>query len=684
MRIVHRVWVWLVATLALLGAVDAGAQAPAAELPASAAGAGPVPLEAFFRNERVAAARLSPSGRWLALTWNPGDQRNLLVVMDLQGERKLSRVVRFDDADVDTFDWVSDDRLVFDLVQFQLGSGDQRIHSGLFSVRRDGSELRQLVRVSWQPPMTTGTHIATRMLGPDHGLLHVPARQTGEIVIGQFKFDARGNLDHVIPKRLDVTNGNTRLLEGEDWPAHGTDWLFDDDGEPRGVTEQRNGRYRIHWRGPGETRWRLLADFDRAHVDFEPAYVADGGRLFVLQPSGAGGTAEVKAFDFAKMKPADEPFVRVQGFDFLGAPVYDWIGGRLFGMRVISDAESTVWFDKSLEHLQALVDGRLPGRVNHISCRRCGAPDMVALIRSYSDRQPGEFWLYTAATSKLELLLAARPDIDPRRMATLDFHRIKARDGLELPLWVTSPPSTPGRDKPPAVLLVHGGPWVRGATWKWSGEAQFLASRGYVVIEPEFRGSRGYGTRHFRAGWRQWGQAMQDDLADAVDWAAAKGMIDPSRVCIMGASYGGYAALMGLVRHPQHYRCAVATVAVTDPRLMFDVSSWQSDTSDEAARYDLPTWIGDPERDAAMLAANAPVELAAKIKAPVLLAYGAMDRRVPLTHGERMRRALREAGNEPDWVLYPDEGHGWLLEANRIDHARRIERFLARHLAAPR
>lgn len=134
-------------------------------------------------------------------------------------------------------------------------------------------------------------------------------------------------------------------------------------------------------------------------------------------------------------------------------------------------------------------------------------------------------------------------------MATLDFERIRARDGMEIPVWLTLPPGP--RDKPrPAVVLVHGGPWVRGRVWAWDSDSQFLASRGYVVIEPEFRGSTGYGARLYRGGLKQWGRAMQDDVADALAWAVAKGHVDPARVCIAGASYGGYATLMGLVRDP--------------------------------------------------------------------------------------------------------------------------------------
>ena len=262
-------------------------------------------------------------------------------------------------------------------------------------------------------------------------------------------------------------------------------------------------------------------------------------------------------------------------------------------------------------------------------------------------------------------------------MATLDLHRIKARDGLDLPVWVTTPHGAVTRR--PAVVLVHGGPWVRGTHWRWNADAQFLASRGYVVIEPEYRGSAGYGRSHLQAGFRQWGTTMQDDVADAVRWATEKGLVDGMRVCIAGASYGGYATLMGPIRYPELYRCGVAWVAVSDPRLLFE-PVWHSDMSREAREFSMPTMIGDPVKDAAMLKEAAPVERAREIKVPMLLAYGSEDKRVPIDHGEQMRAAMRAAGNEPEYVVYAGEGHGWLKVENRIDFWTRVEKFLARNL----
>jgi len=276
--------------------------------------------------------------------------------------------------------------------------------------------------------------------------------------------------------------------------------------------------------------------------------------------------------------------------------------------------------------------------------------------------------------------MEVRKAIDPARMGTTAFERIRARDGRDLPVWLTFPAGAKGPQ--PAVALVHGGPWVRGRHWEWERDAQFLASRGYVVVEPEFRGSQGFGQEHFRAGWREWGRAMQDDVADAVRWAVQKGHVDPKRVCIAGASYGGYATLMGLVRDADLYRCGAAWVAVTDPRLLFKWS-YTGDTAETSRLYDLPKMIGDPVADAERLAEATPVLQAARIKAPLLVAFGGSDRRVPIEHGNALRDALVKAGSPPEWIVYDDEGHGWLRAANRLDFAQRLERFLDRNLRSP-
>lgn len=637
----------------------------------------PIPADAFFRHDEIESAALSPGGRWLAIKTGLGGARYGLVAVDLEKAGTPQSTARFGNADVWNFHWVNDDRLVLSVADRQVTGGLQRLGGGLLSVRPDGSELKLLIKYLWGNLSALATTVR-EPLNPNHFLLKVPVGGGEHVVIGEAKFNNRDGLSAVNPLRMNVLTGHVESL-AVGAPPDVRNWLFDPKGNPRVAQATRMGRSVVYWQAAGSKEWTQLADSDWFEPAFTPEFVDANDRLFVATADGPGGVEQLRVFDFSVKKPAADPFVRTPGFDFSGALLADPATGRTLGLRLWTDAATTVWFDEAMKAAQKAVDAKLQGRINLLACARCSQADRVILVRSYSDQDPGHYWIYRPEGDRWQDIGPRRSGIDPRRMARVDLHRIRTRDGMEMPVWVTTPAGPKPAVPRPAVVLVHGGPWVRGVHWEWDADAQFLASRGYVVIEPEFRGSTGYGSSHFKAGFKQWGRAMQDDVADAALWAVDKSGVDPRRICIAGASYGGYATLMGLARHPELYRCGAAWVAVSDPRLMYELDG-VSDISDMAKQYGYPTLIGDPVKDREALAAVAPVELASRIKAPLLLAYGARDVRVPLEHGDRMRAALRAAGNDPEWVLYPDEGHGWFLVANRVDFAERLERFLARHL----
>lgn len=679
----RRVSPTLIVGAVLLGFVAVLWAQPVPTAPASASA--PVPVERFFQRPAVLEAKLSPSGRQLALTTTRGGTRVGLVVINLADGVKATRAAGFSDADIVQFDWVGEGRLVFSVLDLEAGSGeDRRFAPGLYGVNPDGGGLRQLVKRRGSPFLVDG-NAHDPALEWHHTLLQVPLQQEGvapeEVLIGDLDF-GNNELISVTPMWLNVRSGRVRSIE-INAPPHTVGWLFDSKGQARVATTRYRGKSAIHWRGPGETQWRLLAEADALRLPFQPAAVDDVGTFYVKHSEGLGGHAVLSRFDVDKLVPHKPAQVTTPGFDFEGHLVQERAGAAPLGVRVDTDGEQTVWFDEGMKRMQALADERLPGRVNRLSCRRCGADDMVVLVRSYSDRDPGRLWLYEAATKRWQPISTVLDDIDPRRMATVDLRRIQARDGRDLPVWLTLPQGIKPGQSAPAVVLVHGGPWVRGGHWRWQAFEQFLASRGYLVISPEFRGSTGYGQAHYRAGWKQWGQSMQDDVADALLWAQAQGLADKKRVCIAGASYGGYATLMGLVRHPDLYRCGVAWVAVTDPFLFLKGAWWlDDDVSGQGRAHSLPQLIGDADNDAAMLTAASPLAQARRIQAPLLLAMGESDRRVPIVHGERLRDAMREAGRAPEWVTYPNEGHSWRQVSTQVDFARRVERFLGQHLKA--
>lgn len=640
--------------LGLVLAAAVAAASAAAQVPAAAATTALIPAAAFFAPAKLQAAALSPSGHWLAALTAVAGRRVGVLMIDVDGTEPARFIEASATDDVSWFDWVNDDWLVFSVRDTKMNRLNYQ-GGGLMAMRRDGSDSRQLMRRS------------TRA-----GYLGLGEPGRSEVLLGHPHWDQRGNYSHTTITAMNVATGASRRRHEE--APRADDWWFDAHGRARLVSAQDDMHTVYHW-ADSQGAWRQISRVPTMEPGFTPAYI-DGEKLMVTTVD-AHGDMELRPFDFDAGRPGSPALLATPGFDSGAAPERESGSGRVLGVSLALDAATTVWFDEGMKALQARVDARFPDTVNVLQCRPCDKP-LAVLVTSYSDTDPGRFVLYRPQQEKWQLLGEARPEIDPRRMAHLALHRIQARDGKDLPVWVTRPPGRPADQPAPAVVLVHGGPHLRGTVWGWNAEAQFLASRGYVVIEPEFRGSTGYGDKHFRAGWKQWGLAMQDDITDALRFAVRQGWADAGRVCIMGASYGGYAALMGLVKDPDQYRCGIAFAAITDPRFRFEFH-W-SDASDRARRDYILQLMGDPKKDAAMLAANSPLEQVARIKAPVLLMHGDDDRRVPIEHGERMRDALSKHGKTFEWMEYVDEGHGFMRLKNELDYWQRIEAFLARHL----
>lgn len=680
-RSLHQVTLAAMAT-AMFWCVTSLAQAPAN------VASGKLPTaEAFFRDADIAEALLSPNGKRLAITSSKGTGRKGLYVMDLANPGQFRSVAAFRDSEIVRVRWLDDERLLFSASDFFDGSGRQVGGPGLFLVQHDGSDMRDLIQRRTVLVVDGNRKISG--LEMNFRLLKVPDFQEGvandDILVGQYHSSSDGSYT-LSATWLNVKTGRTRAT-GFDAPSGVTAWIFDGKGQARVVFTRDKDRQAAHWRAPGSTQWQQMVEGDFLDMPFTPHTVDNAGNLYVTRKQGIEGYEALVAYDFATQAPAAQPLVSTPGFDFTGSLILERESGAAQGVRVVTDGETTVWFDAELKRIQALVDARMPGHINRISCRRCGKDDAVVLVRSFSDRDPGRLQLFRPTPQSGQAawtsIGALRPELDPLQMAAVDFQRIKARDGREIPLWVTVPAgAVPGKPNP-TVVLVHGGPWVRGSSWAWHDMSQFLASRGYLVIEPEFRGSMGFGDAHFKAGWKQWGLTMQDDVADALLWAQKQGLAS-DKACIAGASYGGYSSLMGLVRHPQLYRCGAAWVAVTDLELLVKGSWWISDDSSALFRkYGMPTLVGSMDQGAERITANSPVLLANQIKAPSLLAFGEDDQRVPLAHGKRMREALQKQGLEPEWVTYGGEGHGWGKLETRLDFAQRLERFFNQHLRTP-
>jgi acetyl esterase/lipase len=662
--------------IALARAALAGAALLTASAYAADASTSLTPVEAFFSPPAMSGLTLSPNGEYFAMLVRAPVGRRQLVVGPTSDPGRITVAAAFFDADIVNAEWADNDHLVYSNGKDDESAQNQK-WTGLFVVKRDGSEQRPLIKVDWRKN-DTSSHIVKRILEPNHFLERTLRDGTSDVIVSRLFSQGQREWEGIVPLRLDTGSVTTRELVPKEVVGHATDWLFDDHGRPRMVViaegdtralklapddaSKPASEWRTIWTGP-----RFIGTSDA----MDPLAVGPDGTLYVVASNGDTTGLFKLDKDGHRVSP---PIVSVKGFDFDGQLVFNGKTGALAGVHYAIDASGTAWLDPAFAAVQAKVDAKLPGLVNRVEPADCGCSTHYAVI-ARSDHQPPVYMLYDSAKDELVQLGQQRPDIDARRMADTDFYRFKARDGREIPAYVTHPK---GKGPWPTVVLVHGGPWVRGAHWEWASERQFLASRGYLVVEPEYRGSTGYGSAHFMAGLKQWGAAMQDDVADATTWAAAKGWSDPKRVCIMGGSYGGYSTLMGLVRDGALYRCGIAAYAPTDLIAMYDY--WWSDAGNDWQSFGMPQMMGDKVKDADLLRAASPVLQAAKITKPLMLVQGGLDRRVPYQHAEAMRDALKSAGHPPTWVPYSDEGHGLAKPENRYDLYQRVEAFLAENL----
>jgi dipeptidyl aminopeptidase/acylaminoacyl peptidase len=305
-----------------------------------------------------------------------------------------------------------------------------------------------------------------------------------------------------------------------------------------------------------------------------------------------------------------------------------------------------------------------------------GADDAEAtwLVAFTNDAGPVSYFAYNRAAGTGSFLFENRPELSRYDLAPMEPFSFTARDGLEIHGYVTFPPGE-GRSGRPAVLNVHGGPWVRDA-WGFDPNAQWLANRGYLCVQVNYRGSTGYGKAFVNAGDREWGGKMQDDLSDAVAFVTGQGWADPARVAIFGGSYGGYAALAGAAFTPDLYACAVDIVGPSNLKTLIETIPpyWAPMVAQFHRR------VGDPSKDVDFLWSRSPLSRAADIRVPLLIAQGANDPRVKQAESEQIVAALKEAGIDYEYMLFPDEGHGFAKPENRLRFYAAAERFLARHL----
>ena len=421
------------------------------------------------------------------------------------------------------------------------------------------------------------------------------------------------------------------------------------------------------------TNWREIAAFNPATEDgFEPLLYLNE-KLYVRAYNGRD-TKAIFRYDLVKSAIEAEPIVIAPGFDVDG----DFIiaNNKILGFRLLAESEVTVWYDEAMKKVQKEIDDLLPNTFNTIARGEKSETSFV-LIDAHSDSDPHTFYLFNSDTKKLTQLGVTSPGLTSEQIVTRSLVQYKARDGLTIPAYVTLPNVAVKRHLP-MVVLIGAKPWQRSASSSWNPEVPFLAGRGYVVLQPEARGTAGYGARYFKAGWQQWGRAMQDDIADGVRWAISEGIADPKRICIAGTMYGGYAALMGLIKEPALFKCGISWTGIADLSLMFE-NHWK-DFPNAPDVNRMATLVG--ENDAAKLKNISPLENASLIKQPVLLAHGEEDQMVPFSHALQLYKAIKAGNPNVEWVTYSQGGRESPLATNRIDFWVRVEKFLSSHIGS--
>jgi dipeptidyl aminopeptidase/acylaminoacyl peptidase len=628
-----------------------------------------IPIENFFKLPEYASMRLSPDGKNIAAL-APFRGRQNVVIIDVE-KRKARPISGLEDRDVVAVEWLSNKRIYYRTGRLGELDVNQR-GGGTFSVDADGSNPR-LISEGSDERSQGGARVTFRA----YEIVRRLPNDSDDIIVQETIFSPGRQpqagplyrVDTRTARKLDISIGKPEAALGENW-------VVDGKGVARLFIASDEAATRVYYRPNADAPWKKVEEHQRYEGagGWTPLSMAEDDRTVYVASRRGRDKAAIYRYDPETGKLGDlvaqHPQVDLQTL------VYDR-DGIPRGVSFDANEPGTAWFDDAYAKTQAIVDKALPDRANAMQFR---ANVDLALITSFSDVEPGSFYLLDRKTNKMEWLGDRRPWIKSKEMSHMQAVRYKARDGLEIPAFVTVPRGSSGKNLP-AVVMIHGGPWVDGDSWGWNPEVQFLASRGYAVLQPNYRGTTRYGYKHWSSSFRQYGLTMQDDVTDGVEWLVKEGIADPNRICIYGGSYGGYAAMMGVAKTPDLFKCAVNYVGVTDLPLRI-TASWADSFGSDFASYAFKYQYGnlDNPQDRKRLEETSPVNLASRIKVPVLMAYGGSDVRVVPEHGTRMRDAMVRAGNTPQWIIVDDEGHGYRKLENQVMFYGAMEKFLEKNL----
>ncbi len=609
--------------------------------------------ELFFGDPEISGAQLSPDGQYISFVKPFKGTRNVWVKKATEPFSSAKVLTAETKRPVTQYFWARDSKFVL-YVQDQGGDENYNVYAvDPAAAPAAGQDVPAARNV-------------TDAKGARATIYDVPKNEPGILFIG---LNDRDKAWHDL-YRLEIATGKRTLMRQNTEKIAG--WVFDN-----------AGKLRLAARTTDSGSTEILRVDDKG---FTPVYTCsvfescgpvhfhkDGQRVYLETSKGEGDLSRLTLFDPATGKEElveSDPSKKV---DF-GAAHFSEVTDELVATTYLDDKPRWYFRDKALEADFRLLEKKLAGRTVNLGSST--ADEQMFIVSATSDVEPGETFVFDRKTKQLTSQYKIREKLPREALSPMTPVHYTSTDGLEIPAYLTVPKGTSGKNMP-AVVVPHGGPWARD-DWGYDGIAQFLSNRGYVVLQPNFRGSTGYGKKFLNAGNKQWGDLMQDDLTWGVKYLVAKGIADPKRVGILGGSYGGYATLAGLAFTPDVYAAGVSIVGPSNIITLLDSIPpyW------EAVRTVFNERLGNPTTPEGrkQLERQSPINSASKITTPLLVLQGANDPRVKQAESDQIVIALRDRGFPVEYIVAPDEGHGFARPVNNMAGFATIEKFLARHL----
>jgi dipeptidyl aminopeptidase/acylaminoacyl peptidase len=598
-----------------------------------------IPLKDFFRNPETTAYALSPSGDLIGFL-KPVDNR-LNVFVQKRSGGDATQITHVKDRDIHGFFWKGEMHVVY----LKDSSGDENYH--IYTAHSDGSSEQD----------------RTPFDGVKAEIIDNLEDHPTDLILGLNK----RNKEVFDAYRLNVETGELKLVAEN--PGNIASWRTDHDGNIRVAISTDGVNTSLLYRKTTQEPWKPILTTNFKEVFSPQFFTFDNRNLYGASNIGRDKTAIVE-FDLENAKETRVLFESSE----VDASGLDYSRKR----KVITFVSYTTWkerrkyFEPVTEKLYKTLEEKLPGYDVYITSSN--RDEDVFIVRTITDRSLGSFYLFDSKSGELTKLADRNPWLKESELAEMRPISYLSRDGLTIHGYLTLPKGVAPKNLP-IIINPHGGPWARDE-WGFNAEVQFLANRGYGVLQMNFRGSTGYGRRFWEAGFKQWGLHMQDDISDGVKWLVSQAIADPKRIAIYGGSYGGYAVLAGLTKTPELYAAGIDYVGVSNLfTFMKTIPPYWKPYLE--MMYEM---VGNPEKDKELFAANSPALNADKISAPLFVAQGAKDPRVNIEESNQIVRALKQRGIDVEYMVKENEGHGFSNEENRFSFYEAMESFLRKHL----